>query len=184
MNNRRHPWQWVLARWEEAGPRTRIILGSILVGVVGLMGFTPNVLFGTTLSWPYIALTAAIGWGKSGFNFLSMSMLILFGFGQDISTSAPFGCFALINLMTLGGSVLFHQTLKVPSIHAVDHVQSTILLLLAFIMIWLLASLLTGHIARIVPIFFSFLTTAFLQFFIAPIFNIDVNQDQTARTVL
>ena len=184
MSKGRHPWRWVMARWGEAGAPTRIVIVSILVGAVGLMGFTPNVLFGTTLSWPYVALIAAIGWGKAGFNFMSMLMLILFGFGQDISTSAPFGCFALINLLTLGGSVLFHQTLKVPSIHAVDHVQSSVLLLLAFIMIWFLASLMTGHIARIVPLFFSFLTTAFLQFLIAPIFNIDLNQDQTTRTVI
>lgn len=162
--------------WQGARARIRLALGALLVAVIGLLGLTPNVLFDVTLSWPYAALIAAVGWGRSGLGFAPMAVLAMFGFAQDVTASAPLGCFALVNLVAYGASAGLSQTFDIERSPGMNHGLPIAILLLGMAMVWLLASFSSNHLARLVPLISAFLATLFLHMLIAPVFDLGIRR--------
>jgi len=145
----------------------------LLVAAIGLLGLTPNVLFDVALSWPYAALIAAIGWGRSGLGFAPMAVLVVFGFAQDVTASAPLGCFALVNLVAYGASAgLF----DIERSQGMNYGLPVAILFLGMAMVWLLASFSSNHLARLVPLMSAFLATLFLHMLIAPVFDLGIRR--------
>ena len=69
MNGLRGIPDWLALRWENARPRSRLVVGALVVAMIGLVGLTPKSFFGVPLAWPYVGLIAAVGWGRSGLGF-------------------------------------------------------------------------------------------------------------------
>lgn len=138
------------------------------------MGLTPNVFFGAAVSWPYMALIAAIGWGRAGMGFSPMLILIAFGFAQDVSASAPLGSFALINLATYGITAGLYQAFDAERSPGVNYGLPILLLFIGMVFVWLLASLSSNHVVRFMPLLASLLATLFVQMIVAPLFDLGV----------
>lgn len=162
------------AWWSEARPGTRLVIGAGIVALIGLTGLTPTLFFGVALAWPYAALIAAIGWGRSGFAFSPVVILIVFGIAQDVTTSAPLGCFGLINLLVYGASAILHQMFDSERSPELVLALPLILLVFAFLVIWGLASLVSGHVTRLEPLVAALISTAVLQFVLAAMFDLGV----------
>lgn len=162
--------------WGDARARLRLVIGFVLVAIIGLAGLTPNVLFGLTLSWPYAALIAAVGWGRSGLAFGPMVLLVLFGFAQDVTTSAPLGCFALVNLATYGASASVSQMFDIERSQGMNYGLPILMLVFGMFLVWMLASFATAHIARIAPLFSALLTTIFLHMIVGPVFDLGIRR--------
>ncbi|MEL6830480.1 MAG: hypothetical protein AAFO63_10125 [Pseudomonadota bacterium] len=160
--------------WSEARPGTRLAIGATLVAFVGLSGLTPTLFFGVALAWPYAALIAAIGWGRGGFAFTPVALLILFGIAQDVTASAPLGSFGLINLLVYGASAILHQTFDSERSPELVLALPMILLVFAFIVVWAFASLVSGHVIRIEPLAAALISTAALQLILSSIFDLGV----------
>ncbi len=166
--------------WEGARARVRLAVGAGLVGVLGLTGLTPNVLFDLTLSWPYAALIAAVGWGRSGLAFGPMVMLVLFGFAQDVTASAPLGCFALVNLATYGASAGVSQTFDIERSRGMNYGLPVLMLIMGMVLVWLLASFASAHMVRVIPLISVLLATIFLHMLIAPVFDLGIRRGGSA----
>jgi len=162
--------------WQSARARARLAIGAIVVIVIGLGGLTPNVLFDVTLSWPYAALIAAVGWGRSGLGFGPMTLLLVFGLAQDVTASAPIGSFALINFATFGASAALSQTFDIERSPGMNYGLPLVLLAFGMVLVWLLASFASGHVVRIVPLFSALLATVFLHMLIAPLFDLGIRR--------
>jgi len=170
--------------WHGSRARVRLVVGVLLVAVIGLTGLTPNVLFGETLSWPYAALIAAVGWGRSGLAFTPMAALLLFGFAQDVTASAPLGCFALVNLAAYGVSSGFSQTFDIERSQGMNYGLPLVILVFGMILVWLLASFSSNHVVRAVPLISAFLATVFLHMLIAPVFDLGIRRGGHAGATL
>lgn len=166
--------------WQTARPRLRLAVGAFLLTVIGLAGLTPVVFFSMTMSWPYAALIAAAGWGRSGFGFGPMALLILFGFAQDVTSSAPLGSFALVNLATYGASVGVSQTFEIERSRGMNYGLPMLMLIFGMSLVWILASLAGGHVVRVAPLFSALLATLFLHILIAPVFDLGIRRGTTA----
>ena len=174
MSGALSPLSAVFRWWEAARPRLRLAVGAVLIGLIGLMGLTPNVLFGTTISWPYMALIAAIGWGRAGLGFTPMLILIVFGFAQDVTASAPLGSFALVNLATYGITAVLYQAFDAERSPGVNYGLPLVLLFIGMSFVWLLASLSSSYPVRVTPLMASLLATLFVQMMVAPLFDLGV----------
>lgn len=166
--------------WQSSRARTRLAVGGLIVVMIGVAGLTPNVLFDVTLSWPYAALIAAVGWGRSGLGFGPMILLLGFGFAQDVTASAPIGCFALVNFVTFGASAGLSQTFDIERSPGMNYGLPLALLAFGMLMVWLLASFAGGHIVRVVPLISAFLATLFLHMLIAPVFDLGIRRGSHA----
>lgn len=180
MKRRTQLLQGVTRWWGGARARLRLAVGFVLVAMIGLGGLTPNVFFGLTLSWPYAALIAAVGWGRSGLAFGPMAALTLFGFAQDVTTSAPLGCFALVNLATYGASASVSQMFDIERSQGMNYGLPILMLVFGMFLVWLLASFATAHVARIAPLFSALLATIFLHMLIAPVFDLGIRRGARA----
>lgn len=160
--------------WRNARPVMRLGIGAALVTLIGLTGLTPTLFFGVALAWPYAALIAAIGWGRGGFAFSPVLFLILFGLAQDVTTSAPLGSFGLINLLVYGASAILHQTFDSERSPELVFALPLLLLVFAFLVVWGLASLVSGHVTRMEPLFAALVSTTVLQLVLAPVFELGV----------
>ncbi len=169
--------------WQSARARVRLVMGALLVAAIGLLGLTPNVLFDVALSWPYAALIAAIGWGRSGLGFAPMAVLVVFGFAQDVTASAPLGCFALVNLIAYGASAGLSQTFDIERSQGMNYGLPVAILFLGMVMVWLLASFSSSHLARLVPLMSAFLATLFLHMLIAPVFDLGIRRGASGSGV-
>lgn len=158
--------------WRQASLPMRLGVGSGLVVLIGLTGLTPIMMQGLALAWPYAALVAAVGWGRSGFGFGPLFLLIGFGFAQDIAATAPLGSFALINLLTYGTSSFLYQMFDSERSQGIVLGLPIVLLLIGFIFVWSLASLVSGHPERVQPLLSALITTAVLQAIIGPLFDL------------
>lgn len=174
---------WAGRWWQSARARSRLAIGAMIVALVGLAGLTPNVWFDLTLAWPYAALIAAAGWGRSGLAFTPMALLVLFGFAQDVTSSAPMGCFALVNLATYGASAALNQTFDIERSAGMNFGLPIALLILGICLVWLLASFASGHVARVTPLFSAFLSTLVLHLLIAPVFDLGIRRGSHAGTM-
>ncbi|MEM9054232.1 MAG: hypothetical protein AAGB16_02805, partial [Pseudomonadota bacterium] len=167
--------------WRKASPDLRLVVGTILVIMIGLAGLTPN-YFGFTLSWPFAALIAAIGWGAGGIAARPMIILILFGFAQDVSMIfAPLGVFALLNLAVFGLSAALYQTFDAERSSGAAMVIPLSCLLAGFSLLWVIASLTNGNAVRLEPVFLSFLSTIALYVLIAPVFDLGRRPDERGQ---
>ncbi|MEO0550679.1 MAG: hypothetical protein AAFZ91_12225 [Pseudomonadota bacterium] len=184
MSGSLSPVSVVLRWWANARPRLRLVVGSILIGLIGLMGLTPNVFFGAALSWPYMALIAAIGWGRAGLGFSPMLVLIAFGFAQDVTASAPLGSFALVNLATYGITAALYQAFDAERSPGVNYGLPLALLFIGMSFVWLLASLSSNHAVRFSPLLASLLATVFVQMIVAPLFDLGVRARSGQETSL
>lgn len=158
--------------WREAGPTTRLTAGTLLVLAIGLIGLTPKSVFGTELTWPYAALVAAFGWGRSGLAFRPMIILVIVGFAQDVSAYAPLGCFGFINLTTFGLSALVHRTFDRERSPVITTLSPILIYAIGFAQVWLFASFNSNHIVQIAPIMQTFVVTYILHIVIAPVFDL------------
>ncbi len=169
--------------WREAPARSRLAIGAILVAIIGVMGLTPNVIFGQTLIWPYAGIIAAAGWGRSGLAFAPMVLLVFFGIAQDVTGGAPIGCFALVNILVFGASAGLSQTFDMERSPGMNFAVPVMALAIGFILVWILASLSGGYIARAAPLISAFFATLFAHVVLSGLFDLGVRRGQ-ARGVM
>ncbi len=144
--------------------------------MIGLTGLTPNVFLGQTLVWPYAALIAAAGWGRSGLAFGPLILLVCFGLAQDVTSGAPIGCFALVNVLVFGASASLSQTFDMERSPGMNFAVPVLAILLGFALVWMVASLSGGHIARIAPLVGAFLATVFVNVIAGRLFDLGVRR--------
>lgn len=161
----------IALRWEAAGPRTRLLIGALVVGLIGMVGLTPKTFLGVTLAWPYIGLIAAAGWGRSGMAFAPMALLVLFGFAQDAS-QAPWGAHGLANLLIFGLSALVHQMFDTDRTPFLSFILPVVTLFSGIALVWTVASISSGHIVRVTPMLTAYFATLVVHMLIAPLFDL------------
>jgi len=164
--------------WSGARPRTRLVIGTIVVAVVGIMGLTPNVIMGQTLIWPYAGMIAAAGWGRSGLAFSPVFVLMGLGFAQDVTSGAPIGCFALVNILVFGVSVGLGQLFDIERAPTMAMIVAAASIWVGFMLTWLIASFSGGYLARISPLVWAFAVTVLLHVFITPLYDLGVRRNQ------
>lgn len=162
-------------RWDGARPRTRLIFGAMLVILIGMIGLTPKSLFGLTLAWPYLGLIAAVGWGRSGLGFAPMALLVLFGFAQDAS-QAPWGSHGLANLLTYGLAAMVTQMADTERSPLLSFVLPVVTLFLGISLVWLVASVSSGHVVRITPMLTAYFATLVVHMVISPLFDLGIRR--------
>ncbi|MEL6258791.1 MAG: hypothetical protein AAFQ67_07025 [Pseudomonadota bacterium] len=163
--------QWFVARWDGARPRSRLIIGALAVAIIGLIGLTPKSFFGVPLTWPYVGLIAAVGWGRSGLGFGPMVFLVLFGFAQDAS-QAPWGSHGLANLLTYGVSAMLTQMADTERSPVLGFALPVVTLFFGIAVVWLTASIASGHLVRITPMLAAYLATLLVHMVVAPLFDL------------
>jgi hypothetical protein len=161
MSRRRFGSSGQRGLWSGLGPTPRLIAGALIVVLIGLLGMTPKSVYGLLIPWPYAALWGAVGWGRVGLSTRPMLLLIAFGFAQDFGFHTPLGCFALVNLIIYGLSSAIADNLDVRD-PLVALVGPTILFFVAFILIWIMASLLGNHVVAMLPLLTPILFTGAL----------------------
>ncbi|MGH1421235.1 MAG: hypothetical protein ACRBEQ_05410 [Hyphomonas sp.] len=137
----------------------RLVFGAFVIMTIGILGLTPKTMFGFSIIWPYAALWGAVGWGRVGLSLRPMLFLIAFGLAQDISLNAPLGCFVIVNLSVYGLSAAVADAFDTSNDPILGVIAPTALLLIAFVLVWALASLLQEHPVRIVPLTKTLLIT-------------------------
>ncbi len=162
-------------RWEGARPRSRLLIGAMVVALIGLVGLTPKSLFGVPLAWPYVGLIAAAGWGRSGIGFGPMLMLILFGFAQDAS-QAPWGSHGLANLMIYGLSAMVHSTFDTERTPFLSFILPVVTLFSGITLVWFVASISSGHFVRVTPMLTAYFATLVVHMMIAPLFDLGIRR--------
>ena len=165
----------MVLRWENARPRSRLLIGALLVIAVGMVGLTPRSLFGVPLAWPYLGLIAAVGWGRSGMGFGPMALLLLFGFAQDAS-QAPWGSHGLANLLTYGLSAAVSQMADTERSPMLSFALPVVTLFFGITLVWLLASVSSGHVVRITPMLTAYFATLVVHMVIAPLFDLGIRR--------
>ncbi len=163
-------------RWEAARPRSRLLIGAIVVALIGMVGLTPKSIFGVPLAWPYVGLIAAAGWGRSGIGFGPMVFLILFGFAQDAS-QAPWGSHGLANLMIYGLSAMVHQMFDTERTPFLSFILPVVTLFSGITLVWMVASVSSGHLARVTPMLTAYFATLVVHMLIAPLFDLGVRRN-------
>lgn len=162
-------------RWEGARPRTRLAFGAVFVIVIGMVGLTPKSLFGLPLAWPYLGLIAAVGWGRSGIGFAPMALLLLFGFAQDAS-QAPWGSHGLANLLTYGLAAMVTQMADTERSPILSFVLPVVTLFVGITLVWLVASISSGHVVRVTPLLTAYFATLVVHMVIAPLFDLGIRR--------
>lgn len=169
----------VALRWDGARPRTRLIFGAMFVILIGMVGLTPKSLFGLPLAWPYLGLIAAVGWGRSGIGFGPMVLLVLFGFAQDAS-QAPWGSHGLANLLTYGLAAMVTQMADTERSPLLSFVLPVVTLFVGITLVWLVASISSGHVVRVTPMLTAYFATLVVHMVIAPLFDLGIRRGSTA----
>lgn len=162
---------WLALRWEGARPRTRLIIGTVLVATIGLVGLTPKSFFGVPLAWPYVGLIAAVGWGRSGLGFGPMVFLLFFGFAQDAS-QAPWGSHGLANLLAYGLSSKVSQMVDTERTPVLSFALPVVTLFFGITLVWLTASISSGHLVRVTPMLTAYFATLVAHMLISPLFDL------------
>lgn len=158
-------------RWENAPPRMRLLIGAMIVMLIGMAGLTPKSFFGMTLAWPYVGLIAAVGWGRSGLGFGPMLFLLLFGFAQDAS-QAPWGSHGLANLLTYGLAASVSQMADTERTPLLSFVLPVVTLFFGITLVWIVASVSSGHMVRITPILTAYFATLVVHMLMSPLFDL------------
>ncbi|MEM5516557.1 hypothetical protein WNY37_06325 [Henriciella sp. AS95] len=166
------PFSGISRLWHEAGPTSRLIVGTLIVALIGIVGLTPKTLFSQELIWPYAALVAAIGWGRSGVAFRPMVILVILGVAQDVSAYAPLGCFGFINLSVFGMSAALSRAFDRERAPIITMLAPILLYSAAFGLVWLLASFASGHMVQLSPLVGAFVVTYIMHMLVAPVFDL------------
>ena len=172
----------IALRWEAAGPRSRLIIGALVVALIGMVGLTPKSFFGVPLAWPYVGLIAAVGWGRSGMAFGPMVLLVLFGFAQDAS-QAPWGSHGLANLLIFGLAVLVNQTFDTERTPFLSFILPVVTLFSGIALVWVTASISSGHIVRVTPMLTAYFATLVVHMLIAPLFDLGTRANMNRGSV-
>ena len=168
--------------WAKAGPTPRLLFGSGLIAVVGLLGLTRNDIFGLSFAWPHAALWGAVGWGRTGVSLRPMIVLIAFGMVQDVIFNAPFGSFEVINLMTYAASTAIAGQFDMTGEPLIAVVSTVLLFAGAFLLLWLMASTLEDHPVRVLPLVAAMMTTGLLYALIHKLFDLGRRPGEAAAT--
>lgn len=162
-------------RWEAARPRSRLLIGVLVVALIGMVGLTPKSLFGVPLAWPYVGLIAAVGWGRSGIGFGPMVVLVMFGFAQDAS-QAPWGSHGLANLLTFGLSAMVHQMFDTERTPFLSFILPVVTLFSGITLVWFVASISSGHFVRVTPMLTAYFATLVVHMLISPLFDLGIRR--------
>lgn len=158
--------------WSQMAPSARLAFGAFFIVLTGAIGMLPRQIFGIDIAWPLAALWGAMGWGKVGLSIRPMVLLLLFGLMQDIVSNAPLGCFAIINLAVYGLSAgIAEQTDGMRDV-LVAAIGPLVMLSVAFLLIWVFASVTSDHLVRTGPILWSIITTGFVYLAIWRMFDL------------
>ena len=147
----------------------------MFVILIGMVGLTPKSLFGLPLAWPYLGLIAAVGWGRSGIGFAPMVLLVLFGFAQDAS-QAPWGSHGLANLLTYGLAAMVTQMADTERSPLLSFVLPVVTLFVGITLVWLVASISSGHVVRVTPMLTAYFATLVVHMVIAPLFDLGIRR--------
>ncbi|MEM8616957.1 MAG: hypothetical protein AAGF20_08490 [Pseudomonadota bacterium] len=165
-------------RWTASRFPIRFAVGGSLVAAIGLAGLTPNVFLNLTVAWPYAALIAAVGWGRSGLGIAPILALLIFGFAQDVTASAPLGCHGLINLLTYGAVAGLAYAFQFERSPALAFAEPLVMLAFGMALVWVMASLVSGHLEKAAPLMSSGFATIFLYMLIGPLFDLGRRRGQ------
>ena len=165
----------VALRWENAPPRTRLMVGGLIAILIGMVGLTPKSFFGVTLAWPYVGLIAAVGWGRSGLRFGPMLFLLLFGFAQDAS-QAPWGSHGLANLLTYGFSAMVTQMVDTERTPLLSFLLPVVALFFGITLVWIAASISSGHVVRVTPLLTAYFATLVVHMLMASLFDLNAQR--------
>lgn len=145
--------------WSDMAPSARLAFGAFFIALTGAIGMLPREVFGMGIAWPYAALWGAMGWGRVGLSMRPMVLLLIFGLMQDIVSNAPLGCFAVINLVVYGLSAFIAEQTDGMRDALVAAAGPAVMLSVAFLMVWMFASITTNQLVRSGPILMSVLST-------------------------
>lgn len=138
--------------WSQTAPSGRLAFGAFFIVLAGAFGMLPREVFGIDVAWPYAALWGAMGWGRVGLSLRPMILLVVFGLMQDIVSNAPLGCFAVINLAVYGLSAGIADQTDGMRDALVASLGPVVMLTVAFVMLWVFASVTGDHMVRSAPI--------------------------------
>jgi len=169
---------WLALRWENARPRSRLIVGTVVVAIIGLVGLTPKTFFGVPLAWPYVGLIAAVGWGRSGLGFGPMVFLVMFGFAQDAS-QAPWGSHGLANLLAYGLAAQVSQMVDTERTPLLSFALPVVTLFFGITIVWLSATISSGHLVRITPLLTAYFATLVAHMLVSPLFDLRPHRRMT-----
>ena len=172
MKDQRDRLQAVAASWQRAGPTPRLLAGALVVIAIGFVGLSPRSLLGIELAWPYAGLCAAIGWSRIGLSLRPMLVLVILGLAQDISFNAPLGSFTIVNLMTYGAHAAASETLELERDPVMGRFASLAGLAFGFLVVWLIASALSGEAVRVMPLLAAWISTVLIYTLIHPVFDL------------
>lgn len=160
--------------WRRTGPNTRLALGTALVVVIWLVGLTPRSLAGMDVAWPYAFLCAAVGWSRIGVSVRPMLVLVLLGLLQDLFVSAPLGAHTIVALATYGAHSAGANMLDLDNDPMAARLLPFASLGLGVALIWLLATLASGHAVSLAPLVASGLSTVLFYLVMAPVLDLRV----------
>ena len=165
----------------KTGRTVRIIIGTLVVIIAGMVQQSPLVMSSPELPWPNVALWAAAGWGLTGLAIRPMLLLIAFGFAQDIQVDAPVGAFIVVNLVAFGASAFLAQRMEREVSDGMGLFYALLAILAGFIAMTLLAVAVTQSSPRLLPILGDLGVTLLLFLVLFPVFNLPSSEDGMFR---
>lgn len=153
-------------------PSARLAFGAFVIVLAGMTGMLPREVFGLEIAWPLASLWGAIGWGRVGLSVRPMILMLVFGLVQDIISNAPLGCFALINLIVYGLSAFLSGRTDGMRDRLVAVLGPLAMLVTAFGLVWIFASVTADHLVTPGPVLASVLTTGLVYLGVYRIFDL------------
>ncbi len=150
----------------------KLLLGTLLVIIAGMLQQTQPVLAGPAIPWPNVALWAAAGWGLSGLAIRKVALLMVFGLVQDILLNAPLGAFVLVNLSALGVSAWLSGRNERDGTDARGLLHAMIAILAGYGVTVFLAMTINEASPRLLPVMGDLGVTILLFLLVFPVFNL------------
>ncbi|MEL7103244.1 MAG: hypothetical protein AAGL97_11895, partial [Pseudomonadota bacterium] len=97
--------------------------------------------------------------------------LLFFGFAQDAS-QAPWGSHGLANLLTYGFSAMVTQMADTERTPLLSFALPVVTLFFGITLVWLTASISSGHLVRITPMLTAYFATLVVHMLISPLFDL------------
>lgn len=161
----------------KSGRMIRILIGTLIVIVAGVISQSPLILESPEWPLPNVALWAAAGWGLTGLAVRPMLLLIAFGFAQDIQIGAPIGASIVVNLVAFGASAYLSSRTEREVSDTANLLYALLAIVAGFIALVLLAMTVSQSSPRLLPILGDLGVTTLLFLIFFPFFNLPPSDD-------